>query len=127
MVELCAGRSVDQDKCFFTRRELRERTGLSVTQVRIHLARLTEFEYVAPRHGRNGASYVYELLIEANEPAGLAHIGLLDVEKLRLRHQPDGLNGRPDGAKGPPDGGWRTRGRQVQSPEIEQFTLNLTA
>ena len=51
VAELCRKREIDQDKCLFSRREVRERTGLSITQVRIHLARLTEFEYIASRHG----------------------------------------------------------------------------
>ena len=56
-----------------------------VGSLKYTLFRLQELEYVAPRFGRMGATLKYELLIDADEPSETAHIGLLDVEKLRLR------------------------------------------
>ena len=85
VLERCEQQAIDQDKCRFTRREVRERTGWSLTQVRVHLERLVEMEYLAIRHGRNGAAYLYELLIDARQPAEQCSIGLID-----LRQQPDG-------------------------------------
>jgi DNA primase len=70
----------------FSRRELREACGWSLTQVRTHLDRLHELEYLELRHGRLGGSFVYELMIDADAPAHVAHIGLIDVEKLRAAH-----------------------------------------
>ncbi len=67
----------------FSRRELREACGWSLTQVRMHLKRLVELEYVDLRHGRLGSSFVYELLIDADAPEGVEHIGLIDVAHLR--------------------------------------------
>jgi hypothetical protein len=69
----------------FTRRELREACGWSLTQVRLHLERLVELEYLELRHGRLGSSFAYELMVDADAPEALAHIGLIDVEKLRRR------------------------------------------
>ena len=69
----------------FTRRELREACGWSLTQVRTHLERLVELEYLELRHGRLGSSFAYELMVDADAPEALAHIGLIDVEKLRRR------------------------------------------
>jgi hypothetical protein len=40
-------------------------------------------EYLAIRHGRLGSQFVYELLLDPNAPEAVAHIGLIDVEKLR--------------------------------------------
>ena len=38
----------------FSRKELRDHCGWSLTQVRVHLERLVELEYLAIRHGRLG-------------------------------------------------------------------------
>jgi hypothetical protein len=70
----------------FSRRELREACGWSLTQVRVHLERLVELEYLELRHGRLGSSFVYELMLDANTPEAVAHIGLIDVETLRASH-----------------------------------------
>ncbi len=67
----------------FSRRELRDLCGWSLTQVRVHLERLVELEYLAIRHGRLGSPFVYELLLEAEAPEATAHIGLIDIAKLR--------------------------------------------
>ena len=79
-------RDVEQPLALFSRRDLQAASGWSYSQVKRHLFRLQELEYVAPRFGRMGATLKYELLIDADEPSETAHIGLLDVEKLRLRH-----------------------------------------
>jgi len=70
----------------FARRELREACGWSLTQVRVHLERLVELEYLELRHGKLGGGFVYELMIDAHAPAHVAHIGLIDVEELRKKY-----------------------------------------
>ena len=67
----------------FTRRELHEGCGWSFTQLRVHLDRLVEQEYLGTRQGRFGSLYVYELLIDADAPAHVAHIKLIDLGALR--------------------------------------------
>ena len=67
----------------FSRRELRDLCGWSLTQVRAHLERLVELECLAIRHGRLGSQFVYELLLDADAPEAVAHIGLIDTESLR--------------------------------------------
>jgi len=66
----------------FSRRELRDLCGWSLTQVRVHLERLVELEYLAVRHGRLGSQFVYEVLFDLDAPESVAHVGLLDVAKL---------------------------------------------
>jgi len=66
----------------FSRRELREACGWSLTQVRLHLERLVELEYLELRHGHLGSAFVYELMLDANAPEAVAHIGLIDVRDL---------------------------------------------
>jgi DNA primase catalytic core len=70
----------------FSRRELREACGWSLTQVRVHLERLVELEYLELRHGRLGSSFVYELMIDAEAPQHVAHIGLIDVGELKKKY-----------------------------------------
>ena len=82
----CEKRAIDQDRCHFTRREVREHLRWSEFQVRTHMQKLEDLEYIARRHGKQGIGCVYELLIDASEPEGIWHVGLLDVEELRKRH-----------------------------------------
>ena len=67
----------------FTRKELRYVCGWSLTQVRVHLERLVESEYLAIRHGRFGSQYVYGLLMDTDTTETVASIGLIDTAKLR--------------------------------------------
>jgi len=96
----------------FARRELREACGWSLTQVRVHLERLLELEYLELRHGKLGGSFVYELMIDPNAPAHVAHIGLLDVAELRKKCGYDGkvagLGPGVAGQKGEVAGGGQT-------------------
>ena len=59
---------VEQRFAFFSRRDVRQRLRWSVTQVRYHLERLRDLEYVAARLGRPGSAFQYELLTDCNQP-----------------------------------------------------------
>ena len=74
-----------QPLALFTRRELREATGWSETQVRRHLELLEQMEYIARRGGRQGKACLHELLVDADEASGLFHIGLIDTDELRRK------------------------------------------
>ena len=65
-----------------TRRQVREATGWSLTQVRLHLERLAELEYLTPIGGRNGQRFEYRCLLDPGGHHAPALIGLIDVEKL---------------------------------------------
>lgn len=56
----CALQGVDRADFRFTRRELREHTGWGQTQLRLHLGRLVDFEYVLA-HRRGPRGHAYEL------------------------------------------------------------------
>jgi DNA primase len=88
----------------FTRRELHMVSGWSFTQLRVHLERLIEQEYLGVRCGRMGTQFVYELLIDADANPKAAHIALIDVEKLRKNDTYDadlaGKNGHLAGGDG---------------------------
>ncbi|MDI7212100.1 CHC2 zinc finger domain-containing protein [Leptospira santarosai] len=54
----------------FTRREVRERLGVSDTRLRVHLRRLEELEYLIVRSGRQGQIAEYELLYDGEGKEG---------------------------------------------------------
>jgi len=70
----------------FSRKELRDLCGWSLTQVSVHLERLVALEYLALRHGRLGSAFVYEILFDLDAPEAVAHVGLIEVAELRQRH-----------------------------------------
>jgi len=76
---------IEQKLARFTRREIREATGWSGTQIRRHLDHLVDLEHIAARGGRNGILMQYELLTESAATATGYHINLIDVEKLRRK------------------------------------------
>jgi hypothetical protein len=94
----------------FSRRELREASGWSLTQVSVHLERLVALEYVTLRHGRMGSQFVYEALFDIDAPESLAHIGLIDVEALAHAYdrQVTGFCWGVSGEKGSVTGGDKT-------------------
>jgi hypothetical protein len=63
---------------------VRERTKWGDTQLKIHLARLTELEYLLIHRGGRGQSFEYELLYDGAAHSNTPHIsGLIDIEALR--------------------------------------------
>ncbi|QCO32047.1 toprim domain-containing protein [Leptospira interrogans] len=65
--ELSKERRVSQSEIRLTRKEIRERTGVSDTRLRIHLKRLEDLEYLYARSGRQGIVVEYELLWEEEQ------------------------------------------------------------
>jgi DNA primase catalytic core len=70
----------------FTRREVREATGWSDTQLKVHLGRLLELEYLIVRRGLDGqhaARFVYELIYDGEGQDGAPFLmGLIDTAGL---------------------------------------------
>ena len=62
---------------------MREYTGLSDTQLRVHLERLVELEYLLVHRGMRGQSFVYELLFDGPAASEAPHLsGLIDVATM---------------------------------------------
>jgi hypothetical protein len=67
----------------FTRKDLRACTGSSDTQLRVHLSRLHELEYLIAHCGKRGQSYEYELAFDGQADADAPHLaGLIDVAAI---------------------------------------------
>ncbi len=68
----------------FTRRDLREAIGWSDFQVRMHLGKLVELEYLIVHRGKQGRRFVYELLYSGEGREGQPFLmGLIDPAKLK--------------------------------------------
>ena len=67
----------------FSRRAVREASGIGDTQLRIHLARLVELEYLLVHRDSRGQSFVYELLYDGQGKDGTPFVpGLIDSDTL---------------------------------------------
>jgi len=70
----------------FIRRQVREATGWSDTQLKVHLGRLLELEYLIVRRavdGQHAARFVYELVYDGEGQGGAPFLmGLIDTEAL---------------------------------------------
>ena len=79
----CKQLKIEQSDYRITRREVREYVGWSQTQLRIHLARLVDMEYVVTHRGGRGQTFVYELLHDGRGIEGQPTLsGLADASKL---------------------------------------------
>jgi DNA primase len=83
VTEACTKESIARSDYHFTRRAVRERTGLGSTQLKLHLQRLEELEYVVVHASKRGQGVAYELCYDGNGKDGAPFlIGLIDVTKL---------------------------------------------
>jgi DNA primase len=81
--EQCTAQQICRAQHRFSRRELREYTSLSDTQLRVHLERLVSLEYLLVHRGLRGQSFVYELLFDGEAGSEAPHLcGLIDVTMI---------------------------------------------
>ncbi|MGD2092863.1 MAG: CHC2 zinc finger domain-containing protein [Candidatus Aminicenantes bacterium] len=79
----CKKLNIERSEYRFSRRQICEYTGWSLTQVRLHLDRLVEHEYVLVHRGSRGLSFVYELLYNGEGKKGEPFLmGLIDINQL---------------------------------------------
>ena len=111
----CQENGLSRAMCRFTRRELREVTKWGDTQLKIHLARLVELEYLLLHRGGRGLTFEYELLYDGTaETAEATRVsGLIDVEALRRNYDAhrSGVESHRSGSGRPLVGGQSGGGR----------------
>jgi hypothetical protein len=115
----CEAGKCERGDVAFTRREVREKSGWGDTQLKVHLGRLVELEYVLMHRADHGTGHVYELVYDGGGKDGRRHLaGLLDVEKLGAQAsgcaydtERSGVNGERSGSGRPPVGGRSGGGR----------------
>ncbi|QJW92517.1 bifunctional DNA primase/polymerase [Frigoriglobus tundricola] len=78
----CETEEIDRGEFRFSRRDVRNFTGWGDTQLKLHLKRLVDLEYLLAHHDREARRHMYELLYV---PSGTdrAVPGLIDVAVLR--------------------------------------------
>jgi DNA primase len=77
---------LERESCYFTRRTVREYTTWGTTQIKLHLDRLQEMEYIGARSGGFGRAFEYELLVDVHERERATGVGLLDIEALKQNY-----------------------------------------
>ena len=110
----------------FTRRWLRERTGWGDTQLKIHLSRLVDLEYLVAHGGGHTQRHLYELLYDGSGKDGSPFLpGLIDLSAFGYDGNRSGLspnrsgqnenrsgqNGNRSALGRPLVGGWSGGGR----------------
>jgi DNA primase catalytic core len=78
----CKPQGIAQEHYRFSRRDVRAYSGWSDFQVKKHMTRLQELEYLLIHRGGRGQSFVYELLYDGELNDNKHLMGLIDVEKL---------------------------------------------
>ena len=106
---ICDAQKVERQDHRFSRREIRKHTGWGDTQLRVHLQRLVDLEYLVVHRGQRGQSYVYELLYDGQGKDGKPFLnGLADMGNLRSSTTvPGSRGGNPNlaGSSRPQSGG----------------------
>jgi hypothetical protein len=93
VTEGCRRQGVDRADYRFHQRQVREFTGWGNTQLKVHLKRLVELEYLLAHRQRDSRRLAYELLYQRpGEGSDRLLAGLIDVERLR-RAEWSGSNG----------------------------------
>jgi DNA primase catalytic core len=113
-----AAQAIERAQLRFTRRELREAIGWGDTQLKLHLARLEDHEYLLVH--RLGQRYSYELAFAGDASAASRQlVGLIDVEALRASGTTmpnrSGVNGDRSGSGRPVVGGQSGAGRALET------------
>ena len=89
----------------FTRKDVREATGWSDTQLRLHLDRLADLEYLTAHREGAGGKFVYELVYDGACDAKPHLSGLIDITTMRKSRGSDGEVAPPGD-----EPAWRLRG-----------------
>ena len=90
----CKRQKIERTDYRFSRRDVRAVTGWGDTQLRLHLGRLEELEYLLAHRGGRGQSFVYELFFE--QPTDEKQATLPGMEQS-YDAKKSGLEGRKSG------------------------------
>jgi len=108
--EQCKVQSIETNQYRFSRRDVRESVGWTDFQIKKHMNRLQDMEYVLVHRGGRGQSFVYELLYQGEgDDGGRFLLGLsnmenvnYDNEKKPLKHKKEPSSRPQVAAKLPP-------------------------
>lgn len=87
VTEQCKKENKERKHYHFSRREIREYTGWSDGQLKIHCYRLQEMEYLLVQSGGRGKTIKYELLYDGhNDKQQRQLMGLIDINALKQHY-----------------------------------------
>jgi len=116
----CEEQKIERSEFRFSRRDVRQFTNWGDTQLKIHLHRLEELEYLIVHRGGRGQSFVYELIeLPSGDQSQPFLPGLIEIEKLRaLRYdtKKSGVEGEMSESSRPQVGPLSGEGRSEESP-----------
>jgi hypothetical protein len=96
----CDRLGIDRADYRFSRRDVRQYTGWGHTQLKVHLKRLEELEYLLVHRGGRGQAFAYELVYDPPPEPGTKFLArLIDVDDLRRQYDGhrSGSNGQKSG------------------------------
>ncbi|ODS22420.1 hypothetical protein AB835_14230 [Candidatus Endobugula sertula] len=102
--EQCKSEQVAQRDFRFSRRDVRESTGWGNTQIRVHMDRLVDMEYVIVHRGGRGQTFTYELVYAGYGEDGESFISGLITPNLTDNGNLAGVKDKLAGAKRPQNG-----------------------
>jgi DNA primase len=116
--EQCACQSLTRTDYRFSRRDIREYAGWSDFQVKMHMHKLEQLEYVLVHRGGRGQSFVYELLYDGAGQDGTPRLcGLIDVEGLKHAYDEKKEHQNPPlEHPSSPQVAWKERGGSERNP-----------
>jgi hypothetical protein len=103
----CRRLEIEPSQFRFTRRDVRAHTGWGDTQLKLHLHRLEEMEYLVAHRGGRGQSFVYELVFERTGDGRPVLPGLIHMYDSGK----SGAEGQKPGSSRPQVGGVPGSGR----------------
>ena len=102
----CEENTIEQQDFRFTRKRVRDYTNWGNTQLKVHLARLLEMEYLSLHTGSRGNTFVYKLEYQGGGEGGESFaMNLIDTKKLRYDDRWSGPNGERSATGRPLVGG----------------------
>jgi DNA primase len=97
----CTRQKMERADYRFSRRDVRAYTGWGDTQLKIHLHRLEEMEYLLIHRGGRGQSFVYELMFAVEGGSGRPMLGgLIDMDVLSKHNYDEKKSGLEAGRSG---------------------------
>lgn len=121
----CTEQKIERQEYRFSRRDVRARTRWGDTQLKIHLHRLEELEYLIVHRGGRGQSFVYELIEMPEGDKQQPFLpGLIEIEKLKMSNydtKKSGVNEEKAGSSRLQVGGMSGGGRGEESPAMTRL------
>ena len=93
VTERCKLEKINQCDYRFSRKTIRDASSWGNTQLKVHLDRLEDMEYILTHKGGRGQSFVYELLYQGEGEAGNNFmLGLKNMDKYNYDKKKSGQN-----------------------------------